>query len=219
MKKLILFGLGDFADIAHFYFTHDTSYEVVAFCADGLYIQESTKLGLPVIAFEEVDKVYSPTDYAMFVAIGYSKLNEVRKQKYFAIKEKGYDLVSYISSKATVWARNNIGEHCFILENQVIQPFAKIGSNVVLWSGNHIGHHSQIGDHCFITSHVVIAGNVKVEEQCFIGINATVRDGITVGTKSVIGAGALVMCNVEAESIYKPVSTQKYNLGSSQINL
>ena len=71
-------------------------------------------------------------------------------------KKKGYDFYSYVSPKATVLT-NKIGENCFILEDNTIQPFVEIGNNCVLWSGNHIGHHGKIDDHVFITSHCVVS--------------------------------------------------------------
>lgn len=133
---------------------------------------------MPVVAFEDVAKNYPPDSYDFFVALSYSKLNAVRKEKFLAAKEMGYKLVSFISSRATVLNEGRIGENCFIFEDNTIQPFVTIGNNVTLWSGNHIGHHSVIQDHTFIASHVVISGGVEIGEQCFVGVNATLRDHI-----------------------------------------
>ncbi|MEZ4692278.1 MAG: DapH/DapD/GlmU-related protein [Ignavibacteria bacterium] len=69
----------------------------------------------------------------------------------------------------------------------------KIGNNVVLWSGNHIGHDVEIDDHNFITSHAVVSGFVKIRNNCFIGVNATIRDGITIAPETLIAAGAIIM--------------------------
>ena len=133
---------------------------------------------MPVVAFEDVAKNYPPDSYDFFVALSYSKLNAVRKEKFLAAKEMGYKLVSFISSRATVLNEGRIGENCFIFEDNTIQPFVTIGNNVTLWSGNHIGHHSVIHDHTFVASHVVISGGVEIGEQCFVGVNATLRDHI-----------------------------------------
>ena len=90
-----------------------------------------------------------------------------------------------------------VGENTFIFEANVIQPFVKIGDNVVMWSGNHIGHHTHIASHCFIASHAVISGHVTIGESCFIGVNATLRDGIDIAPRCVIGAGAVVLADQE----------------------
>ena len=196
-RKLVIFGYGDIAQLAHFYFSHDSEYQVTAFTIDAEYIKESTFCDLPVVAFEEVAKLYPPTDHDFFVALSYSKLNAVRKEKYLASKAKGYRIASYVSPHATVLNNGQIGENCFIFEDNTIQPFVTIGNNVTLWSGNHIGHHSTIKDHTFIASHVVISGGVEIGEQCFIGVNATLRDHITVGDRCVIGAGTLLLSDAE----------------------
>ncbi len=216
-KPLIIFGSGDIAELAYFYFSTDSNYEVVAFTVDAGCLTKARFCELPVIAFEDLAAQYSPDRYELFVALSYSKLNAARKDKYLAAKEQGYTIASYISSHATVLNKGNIGENCFILEDNTIQPFVVIGNNITLWSGNHIGHHSIINDHCFLASHIVISGGVNVEEQCFIGVNATLRDHIKVGKKCVIGAGALLLCDAEPEGVYLGKETGRSRVPSSRL--
>lgn len=208
-KPLVIFGSGDIAQLAHYYFSTDSNYEVVAFTVDANYIKESEFCGLPVVAFEDVAKNYPPESYDFFVALSYSKLNAVRKEKFLAAKEMGYKLVSFISSLATVLNEGRIGENCFIFEDNTIQPFVRIGNNVTLWSGNHIGHHSVIHDHTFIASHVVISGGVEIGEQCFVGVNATLRDHIKIGDRCIVGAGALLLADAAPEGLYIGSATER----------
>ncbi|WP_454835895.1 acetyltransferase [Pseudomonas lini] len=216
-KPLVIFGTGDIAQLAHFYFSTDSEYEVLAFTVDAAYRTGTTFCDLPVIDFEEVSNHYSPEQCELFVALSYSKLNAVRKEKYLAAKAKGYRLASYISSHATVLNEGRIGENCFIFEDNTVQPFVDIGNNVTLWSGNHIGHHSTVKDHCFIASHVVISGGVEIGEQCFIGVNATLRDHITIGERCVIGAGALLLANAEPEGVYIGSATERSKVSSTRL--
>src|SRR5258706_14407064 len=176
MKPVVLFGTGDFAQVAYVYLTQDSPYKVVAFTAHREFITDSSILGIEVVPFEEIEQRFPPSEYAMFIAIGFKKVNRVRTQMYNLCKAKGYELITYINSKATHWGHIEVGDNCFIFENNVIQPFVKIGNNVIIWSGNHIGHHSLIGNNCFIASHVVISGKVTIGDGCFIGVNATFRD-------------------------------------------
>lgn len=216
-KPLVIFGTGDIAQLAHFYFSTDSEYEVLAFTVDAAYRTETTFCDLPVIAFEEIFKHYLPEQCEIFVALSYSKLNVVRKEKYLAAKTLGYGIASYISTHATILNEGRIGENCFIFEDNTIQPFVTIGNNVTLWSGNHIGHHSTIGDHCFIASHVVVSGGVDIGEQCFIGVNATLRDHIKIGEKCVIGAGALLLADAEPEGVYIGVATERSKVPSMRL--
>ena len=216
-KPLVIFGSGDIAQLAHYYFSTDSNYEIVAFTVDANYIKESEFCGLPVVAFEDVAKNYPPDSYDFFVALSYSKLNAVRKEKFLAAKEMGYKLVSFISSRATVLNEGRIGENCFIFEDNTIQPFVTIGNNVTLWSGNHIGHHSVIHDHTFIASHVVISGGVEIGEQCFVGVNATLRDHIKIGDRCVVGAGALLLADAAPEGVYIGTATERSKVPSTRL--
>jgi sugar O-acyltransferase (sialic acid O-acetyltransferase NeuD family) len=217
MAKVIIFGVGQMAEVAHYYLTDDSPHEVVAFTVDSGYIKEPQHFGLPVVPFEDVERVYPPGDYRMFLPISYRGVNQVRSAKYASARDKGYSLISYVSSKATVWTGLAVGDNCFIFENNVIQPFVEIGNDVILWSGNHIGHHTTIGDHCFVASHAVISGNVTIEPHCFVGVNATIRDGVTIGRASVIGAGALILRSAAPESVFMGAATRPTPMRSSEL--
>jgi len=216
-RKLVVFGSGDIAELAHYYFSTDSDYEVVAFTVDANYIEESKFCGLPVVAFEDVAKDYPPDLYFFFVALSYSKLNAVRKEKFLAAKARGYNLASFVSSRATVLNEGKIGENCFILEDNTVQPFVGIGNNVTLWSGNHIGHHTVIHDHTFIASHVVVSGGVEIGEQCFIGVNATLRDHIKIGDRCVVGAGTLLLGDAGPEGVYIGPATERSKVPSTRL--
>jgi len=216
-KKLVIFGLTDAAELAHYYFKTDSDFEVVAFTVDEAFRKVDTFCGLPVVPFERVTETHSPATHHLFVALGYSKLNQVRKEKYSAAKALGYALPSYVSSRATVLNDGRIGDNCFILEDNTIQPFVVIGNNVTLWSGNHIGHHSVIHDHCFLASHIVVSGRVEIGSACFIGVNATLRDHITVGENTVVGAGTLLLASAEAAGVYIGQATERSAVPSDRL--
>jgi sugar O-acyltransferase (sialic acid O-acetyltransferase NeuD family) len=216
-KPLVIFGSGDISQLAHYYFSTDSNYEVVAFTVDATYLTATGFCGLPVVPFDELVNFYAPATHEIFVALSYSRLNQLRKEKYLAAKALGYQIASYVSSHATVLNEGRIGDNCFILEDNTIQPFVTIGNNVTLWSGNHIGHHSTIHDHCFIASHVVISGGVDIGESCFIGVNATLRDHIKIGEKCVIGASALLLADAEAEGVYIGTATERSKVPSTRL--
>jgi sugar O-acyltransferase (sialic acid O-acetyltransferase NeuD family) len=203
MAKVVIFGVQDFAELAHYYLSTDSEHEVVAFCVNAQYLPEARVFkGLPVVAFEEVENLYSPNDHSFFAPMAPKGMNMVRKNVYESIKQKGYSLISYISSRATVLNEGKIGDNCFILEDNTIQPFTTIGNNVVLWSGNHIGHHGKIEDHVQITSHVVMSGHVVIGECSFLGVNASLRDGINLAPGTLVGMGAVVSRSTEEWSVY-----------------
>jgi len=216
-KKVVVFGASDVAQLAHFYFSTDSDYEVVAFVVNSGYIKDREFCDLPIVSFEGVELIYPPEHFYFFVAVGYSKINAARKEIYLYAKSKGYRMASYISSAATLLNNGKIGDNCFILEDNTIQPFVEIGNNVFLWSGNHIGHHSKIEDHVFIASHAVISGGVEIGEQSFIGVNVTLRDRIKIGERSVIGAGSLILKDVAPEGVYLGTETERSKVSSARL--
>ena len=216
MKKLIIFGIGEQAEMAYYYFKNDSNYEVVGFTVDKEFKDKDSLFELPIIDFDSINNSHSNKEYELFIAIGYNKVNKIRTDKYLEAKEKGYKIASYISTKSSIFT-NDIGENCFILEDNTIQPFVTIGNNVTLWSGNHIGHHSIIKNNCFITSQVVISGGCIIDEFTFIGVNATLRDHIKIGKSNVIGAGALILGDTEDNKVYTEKATEVSRVPSNRL--
>lgn len=202
MAKVVIFGLLDTAELAHWYLLNDSEHEVVAFTVHQKYLDRTEFCGLPVVAFEQLHELFPPNDFHLFAPMTGVSMNRQREAVYLEGKKLGYDYVSYISSKATLCG-NEIGENCFILEDNTLQPFTKLGNNIVLWSGNHIGHHGEIKDHVFFTSHVVMSGHCTINSHCFFGVNATIRDYSNLGQGTLLAMGAcLVTQKTEDWGVY-----------------
>ena len=216
-RPVVLFGTGDIAELAQFYLVRDAGRHVVGFTVDGAYVREPAFCGLPVVPFEEVERAFSPDDHDMMVAIAYTEVNRLRAQRCRDAVAKGYTLTSYLSSRATVFAGFTPAANCFILEDNTIQPFARIGENVTLWSGNHIGHHSVVEDDCFLASHIVVSGRVTIGQGSFVGVNATLRDGIRVGRHCVIGAGCLLLEDAPDFAVYPGRPAERSRVPSNRL--
>jgi len=215
-SKVVLFGSEKMAQLCRFFFTEDSPYEVVAFTVDGEYADKEELWGLPLVSFEEIEKKYPPGKYKMFIAVGYKKLNSLRAKKYEEAKEKGYDLVSYVSSKGNLWSKGKIGDNCFISENHVIYPWTEIGNNVIIRSSVYIAHDVTIKDHCWISPRSTINGSVTIEPYSFIGAGATIRDGVTVGRECIIGAGSVILNDTKEKGVYIQKPADLYPLDSSR---
>jgi len=201
-NKVVIFGIQDYSELAHFYLENDSPYEVIAFSVNEKFIpSERSFRGLPVVPFESIEQLYPADEFSFFAPMSPKNMNQNRERVYGEIKNKGYKLISYISSKATIF-KNEIGDNCFILEDNTLQPFTKIGSNVVLWSGNHIGHHGEIKDHVTFTSHVVMSGHCVIGENSFLGVNSTLRDGITLAKGTLVAMAASITKSTEEWGVY-----------------
>jgi len=203
-RKLVIVGDSAFAEIAFEYFDADSEFEVVGFSVERAYLKRSEFHALPVVPFEEIEQHFPPDKHAVYVATVYTQLNRLRTRLAAQAKAKGYPLASYVSSRAFVWRNVELGEHCFVFEDNTVQPFVKIGDNVVLWSGNHIGHHSTIESNCFISSHVVVSGFCRIGENSFLGVNASVANNVTVGRDNWVAPGVAIMKDTAEGTLFKP---------------
>ena len=217
MKRLVIFGIGSIAEVAHYLFSEDSDYSVAAFTVDEEYRDRDTHLGLPVVPFERIEESYSPDHFSLFVAMGYAKVNMLRTNKIAEARSKGFNLASYISSRAWVWRGYEARANTMIMEHNTIQPYVTIGENCTLWSGNHIGHHTQIANNVFIASHAVISGSVNIGDNCFICVNATLRDNITIGAECVIGAGTLLVNDAPPKSVFRSMGTEPSKVPSDRL--
>ncbi len=217
IRPIVIFGITELAQLAHYYFSHDSERQVAGFTVDAGYASEPEFRGLPLVPFDRVGETFPPDDFDLFVAIGYTDLNAARAQKCADAKARGYRLVTYVSSRASVWPDLDVGENCFVMEGNVIQPFVKIGNNVIIWSGSLVSHHVEIGDNCFIASAVTVSGGVTIGANCFIGVNATIRERVSIGRDSIIGAGALLLRDAAAGSSYLASETKSSGIPSRRL--
>lgn len=214
---LVIFGAGELAEVAAFYFQTEDDRPIAAFTVDGAAMDADTLAGKPVVPFEDVTARFGSNAYEGFVAVGYSRVNGLRQEKCEALRAAGYRLASYVSRRATILGQPEIGDNAFILEDNTIQPFTRIGAGVTLWSGNHIGHHAAIGDYAFISSHVVVSGGVTIGARAFLGVNATLNDHIAIGARAVVGSGAVVTKDVPEEGVISTEPGKLAKIPSSRL--
>ena len=213
-RNLVIVGASAFAEVAWLYFKEGGKYNIKGFSVEKKYLEQTRMFGLPVVPFEEIEKAFPPNDHDVFVAVVYTEMNRLRTRLMNESEAKGYVLASYISDKAFVASNVEIGKHCFIFENNVIQPFTKIGSNSILWSGNHIGHHSKIENNCFISSHVVISGYSVIKSNVFMGVNSSCADTIIIEKNNWIGPNCCITRNTQPDQIFRATPAEASKISS-----
>ena len=217
MKKVVIFGTGELAQRIFFYLK-DSDDQVLAFCANKSKIDKEELLGLPVIAFENIKETFPPAEFSMFVALAYSEMNKRRTKFFNEAKNKGYELYSFIHPSTKIWDEFEMGENCFILANNVIQPFVKIGNNVLIGSNNLISHNTTIGDNCFITSNVTMGGHITMGKNCFVGLSATINQRTKIGNECIVGAGTIITKDINDKEVYAENSSKKLPQSSEHID-
>ncbi len=216
MQKIVIFGTGDLAQRI-FYYLKNSEDEVVAFSANKSNIESDKLLGLPVVGFENVEKEYPPEEFSMFIALAYSEMNKKRRKFFDEAKNKGYELYSYIHPSTKIWDEFEMGENCFILAENIIQPFVKIGDNVLIGSNNLISHNTIIEDNCFLTSNITLGGHITIGANSFVGLSATINQRVKIGEECIIGAGTLITKDVNDKEVYAENSSKKLPQPSDEI--
>ena len=206
-KKVVIFGVSDFASQVSFYLKQDSDYEIVAYTVNAEYNKTKMFLGLPVVDFERVQEIYPSNEYSMFIAIGYHKLNATRTTKFNEAKAKGYSLISYICSRNSYWDDLIIGENCFIMEGNIFMQNVKIADNVIFAIGNKVGHDSVIEANCFITSNVMMGGFCTIRKNTFIGLSTVIKDKTTIGERNILGAGSIILKDTRSDCSFLTKST------------
>ncbi|NBV31341.1 MAG: hypothetical protein DA446_08005 [Bacteroidetes bacterium] len=212
--KAIIYGAGLFAEYLSYAISNDSDYDVVAYCVDHEFLNDRKEIGgLPLVAFETVETVFQPGECDMFVAVGN---NEIRAQKCLEATEKGYKLLTYISSKSDTWPNLQYGRNVFIGEGSIIQPFVTIGDNC-MFMGVRLGHHTVIG-HNNVLSGTFVGGSSTIGNNCFFGLNSTIRQGVTIGNNNIIGMGCAIIRNTKDDEVYRSTkSTTKSEVPADRI--
>jgi sugar O-acyltransferase (sialic acid O-acetyltransferase NeuD family) len=214
--KILIYGNGKFAEYVSYVISNDSRYTVCAFCVEKEFLNESKKnyRGIQIVDFENVETLFPPTKYRLFIAIGN---NNIRERIFTVSKNKGYTLISYLSSKAEFWEDLKYGENVFLGEGSTIQPFVSIGYNTILF-GAKIGHHSHIGNNVLLSS-CHLGGNVNIGDNSFLGLNSTVKQNIVIGQSNIIGMGSIIEKDTSDNEIYhNGKSTKKRSMSSDKFN-
>lgn len=203
MKKIIIFGTTDFGRLMKYYIEKEADREVVGFTVNRAYINEAVFMDMPVIPFEDIEKKYLPDEYEILIAIGNSKMNDVRKDVFLKCKEKGYTVASFIHSSCSIHS-TDIGEGNILLENCLVYPYAKIGNGNLMWDHVLISHDCVVGDFNTFSSYADLCGYVKIGNNGYFGKHCILNDFMEVADYTLVGAAAYAKKNTKPYDVVVP---------------
>ncbi|HYN61134.1 MAG TPA: NeuD/PglB/VioB family sugar acetyltransferase [Rubrivivax sp.] len=208
-KPLVIFGVGDLPEQAYYYFSQHAGRQVEAFTVDAEFLTTDHFAGLPVLPFEETQRRFPPATHELFVAIGYSRANSVRRRVFLDAQARGYTLPSFVHETAVVARNVHIGANCLLRELAALSPFATLGDNVFVGVHANVSHHARIASHVFIAGGAIVCGRAILGEGCFIGASSVVRDQASVGPGCIVGAGAVILGDCDAGGVYVATPTPR----------
>lgn len=138
-----------------------------------------------------------------FIAIGN---NEIRKK----ISNK-YKLNYYtaIHPSSQLGLDVEIKEGTAVMANACINSSARIGKHCIINTGAIVEHDNTIEDFVHISPNVALGGTVKIGKNTHLGIGSTIKNNITICENCIIGAGAVIVKNIEEQGTYVGVPAQK----------
>lgn len=200
MTGTVLYGIGPTA-LAFFHEAETNGgIEIAAFCCARGEIASDSYCGLPLVPFEDVERLYPPEKYGMLTLFGHRRMRD-REDAFLAAKAKGYPLPNYISRRANIESDVAMGM------GNIVCAFAHIGFGCALGDGNiirqnvYVGHQGRVGSHNIFSRGATIGGKCTIRDLTFIGLNATVATYADIGTECLIGAGSLVLKSAEPYSV------------------
>ncbi len=197
MEKIIIYGTGKLAQMLYYLLKENKEYEVICFTADEEYCRQDTFLSLPLVLFDQIDKIYPPDKYKMLTVIGGLGGTKIRQTMFQKAKEKGYNHINYIHPTTVIEGTVEMGENNIIFPYTILGFSGKMGNNNILREKVYLGHDFILGDHCFIGVGCNIGGESNIGDLSYIAMNTTISNNISIRDKTFIGIGSLVLKNIE----------------------
>ncbi len=154
----------------------------------------SDLLGVPIVG--GLAELSSWPDARAVISVG----NNARR-KQIAEAHPRVAWITVVHPSAIVHRSAAVGAGAMIIWRAVIEPDVTVGAHAIVNSGAIVCHDSVVGDYAHVSVTSVMAGGARVEEGVFLGMNAGVIGGVTVGAWSTVGAGASVVRDVPPRSV------------------
>lgn len=203
MKNLIIFGVNDFGRLLKYYIDIDDERKVEAFTVDREYVDREEFCGKPVIPFDELTERYSVSDYEILIAIGNSKMNQIREAVFKKCKDAKYTIATYIHSSCSIHSQD-MGEGNILLENCLVYPYSQIGKGNLLWDHVLISHDCVVGDFNTFSSYADLCGYVKIGNNGYFGKHCILNDYMEIADYTLVGAAAYAKKNTKPYDVVVP---------------
>ncbi|MBS4223352.1 NeuD/PglB/VioB family sugar acetyltransferase [Lederbergia citrea] len=186
--------------------------DVLGYSVKGFYDEDNSKLNCTIMGVEVIGNFSKLNesdikDKNFIVAIGN---NPVRLDMMNKINLLGGVTPALIHPSAIISPSAQIGKGVYIHANAyiwtkvVIDDFCIVSPNVV------IAHHTTLSKACLVSTLTAVGASIKIEEKVLLGMSSTIMTGVnSIGENSIIGAGAVVIKDIENDTVYAGVPAKK----------
>jgi len=194
-KKIVLIGGGGHCKVVISILKKSDNFEITGIVDS--YKAESFISGIKIIGTDDdLKNIYKSGIHNALITVGSIKDNTKRYRLFNMAREIGYKFPVIISPEAIVDKNVKIDEGTVIMPGSIINVDSSIGKNCIINTGAIIEHDCAIEDHCHIAPGVHISGAVNIGRLSFIGISATIIQGIKIGKNVTVGAGSVVIKDI-----------------------
>lgn len=203
-KQVVIIGAGGHAKVIA---------DIIEKCGDNLlgFLDDNKELGEKVIKEYKVigkienSKIMQKSNKNLYFIIGIGS-NYVRESIYEKYKLNYY---TAIHPNSNIAIDVTIEEGTVVMANACINSNAKIGKNCIINTGAIIEHDNIIEDYVHVSPNATLCGTVKIGKYTHIGAGTTIKNNSTVIDNCIIGAGAVVLKNIEEKGTYVGVPVRK----------
>lgn len=208
-KYIYIVGAGTYGE-AMFELAEILGYEV-----KGFYDENENKLHNLIMGIEVIGKFSDLSDTEIknkqfIVAIGN---NEIRSDIMSKINRYNGETPTLIHPTAIISPSAEIGNGVYIQANVYIWTKVMIDDFCIISPGVVIAHHTSVGKACLISTLTGVGASIKIAEKVFIGMGCTIVTGIScIVESSIIGAGAVVINNIDRSGTYIGVPAKNISI-------
>jgi sugar O-acyltransferase (sialic acid O-acetyltransferase NeuD family) len=197
MKRVVIIGAGGHGrEVAEILRNSHRDSTVLGFVDDKTDRDQKVINDLPILGgwswFEGVDR----SELFVICAVG---LPQIRKRLVARAASLGLSFCNAVASSAYISPTAKIGRGVMIFPNAVISSDCVVGDHSIVNVGATISHDSLLGCYATVNPGVHVAGNVSVEDGCYLGIGSNIIHGVSIGAWSVVGGGAVVTCDLPGD--------------------
>lgn len=206
IKEIFIVGAGTYGEVM-FELCDVLGYKVKAF-----YDEDGKKIGKSIMGVQVIGKFSDLSSQDIkskqfVVAIGN---NEVRYNIMRKINEYKGITPTLIHPTAIISPSADIGNGVYIQANAYLWTKVRVKDFCIISPSVVIAHHSTIGKACLISTHSKVGASIEIKDKVFIGMGATIVTGVSkIGGNTIIGAGAVVLDNIEEDCVYAGVPAKK----------
>ena len=148
-------------------------------------------------------------DHSVVVCAGKGSVRRLLVERLADVGVTSDRFATVIHPAASVPDSCPIGYGSIVLAGVVLTADVTIGSHVVIMPNAVLTHDNVLDDYVTLAAAVALGGGVQVGEGAYLGMHATVREGLRVGAEAMLGMGSALVTHLPAAETWSGVPAKR----------